>query len=267
MTQGKTMFPHHEATIQRTIAYFQGQPNVRALLLGGSIAHGFAMATSDVDIMIVVSDEEHAQRVASRATQFFSTDLSTYPDGYVDGKYISTAFLGQVDQQGSEPARYAFADARLLFSSIDGLGDQLARIARYPVAGKLDRIQRFLAQLRAWHWFAGEAERHQNAYLMSVACAKLLLFGGRLLLAHNEQLYPYHKWLPAVLARVPEKPAQLIELMESLSRQPSYASASAWYELICGFREWEAGMITWPNRFMQDSELTWLDGVSPIDDL
>jgi nucleotidyltransferase-like protein len=261
------MYPHHETTIQRTIAHFQDQPNIRALLLGGSVAHGFAAANSDVDVMIVVSDDEHARRLADRTTVFFSPELATYPDGYVDGKYISQTFLDQVERLGSEPARFAFADAQVLFSSIDQLGDQLARIARYPVEHKLDRIQRFLAQLHAWHWYAGEADRKQNAYLMTTACAKLLLFGGRLVLAHNEALYPYHKWFRAVLERVHDKPAQLLGQMEALSQRPGYAGAGAWYELITGFREWEGGATFWPNHFMQDSELTWLDGSSPVDDL
>jgi hypothetical protein len=261
------MYPHHQTTIQNTLAHFQAQPDVRALLLGGSIAHGFAAAISDVDVMIVISDQEHAQRQASHATVFFSRELATYPDGYVDGKYISQTFLDQVERHGSEPARFAFADAQVLSSNIDGLGDQLARIARYPAAHKQDRIERFMAQLHAWYWYAGEAERKQNAYLMTTACAKLLLFGGRLVLAHNQELYPYHKWFRAVLARVPDKPAQLLDLMETVSQQPSYANASAWYELITGFREWESGTTFWPNHFMQDSELTWLAGASPIDDL
>jgi predicted nucleotidyltransferase len=259
------MYPHHEAALQRTIEHFQPQPDVRALLLGGSIAHGFAAATSDVDIMIVVADEDYVQRQAGRTTVFFSAELANYPDGYVDGKYISQTFLDQVEQRGSEPARFAFADAQVLFSHIDGLSDQLARIARYPAEQKQDRIQRFMAQLHAWHWYVGEAERKQNAYLMTTACAKLLLFGGRL--AHNQQLYPYHKWLRAVLARVPDKPAQMLDLMETVSQQPSSANAGAWYELITGFREWESGTTFWPNHFMRDSELTWLAGLSPIDDL
>jgi predicted nucleotidyltransferase len=78
------MYSHHQATIQRTIAHFQAQADVRALLLGGSIAHGFAAATSDVDVMIVVSDKDCAQRQASRATVFFSVELANYPDGYAD---------------------------------------------------------------------------------------------------------------------------------------------------------------------------------------
>ena len=46
------MYPHHSQTIQNVKEYFQREPEVQALLLSGSIAHGFHTPTSDVDIMI-----------------------------------------------------------------------------------------------------------------------------------------------------------------------------------------------------------------------
>jgi predicted nucleotidyltransferase len=261
------MFPHHQATIQRTIDYFQAQPNVRALLLAGSIAHGFAEEASDVDVLMIVSEEEYQQRVAAGEMTFFNPELSTYPGGYVDGKFLSQSFLDQVEECGSEPARFAFADAQVLFSQIDGLDAQIRRIAQYPRAEKIDRISRFRAQLEAWHWFASEADKKRNDYLMSLAINKLLLFGGRMILAHNELLYPYHKWFFAVLERAEHKPARLIETMRELSRQPSYAGATEFYTLINEFRAWETDGVRWPNHFMHDNELTWLHGSAQIDDL
>lgn len=258
---------HHQETIQRALDHFQAQPQVLALLLGGSIAHGWAQPTSDVDVLIVVSDEEHQQRSAKNDTQFYSPELATYLDGYVDGKYLSPAFMAQVEQQGSEPARFAFADAQILFSRLEHLDDRLQRIARYPVEDKINRIKRFHAQLQAWYWFTGEAHQKQNRYLMNVAASKLLLFGGRLVLAHNEMLYPYHKWFLAMLERAPHKPEGLLQVMQTLSEEATHANATPFFQLINDFRTWEADEIAWPNRFMRDNELTWLEGTTPIDDI
>src|SRR3712207_4287705 len=99
------MYPHHEETIRRVVEHFEAQPEVRALLLGGSIAHGFASAESDVDIMIIVDEAAHAQRVRDGRLQFFSLELATYPGGYVDGKFIGERFLDEVAERGSDPAR------------------------------------------------------------------------------------------------------------------------------------------------------------------
>lgn len=265
------MYPHHQETIECVTEHFRAQPQVLALLLGGSIAHGFAQAASDVDVMIVVSDDEHRQRLTDNAIQYVNTELATYPEGYIDGKYVSPAFLAQIEQRGSEPTRFAFADSRILFSRLDDLADRLQRITCYPVEDKVARIKRFHAQLEAWYWYAGEGVRKHNDYLATTGSSKLLLFGGRMLLAHNELLYPYHKWFMAVLARAPHKPEGLVDVMQALSRQATPENAEAFYTLLKGFRVWEAdwapGETTWANLFMRDSELNWMDGPTPIEDL
>jgi len=46
------MHLHHTQSIQNVTDYFQHDLEVLALLLGGSIPHGFETATSDVDIII-----------------------------------------------------------------------------------------------------------------------------------------------------------------------------------------------------------------------
>ena len=60
------MHPHHTQSIQRVTEYFQRDPEVLALFLGGSIAHGFETETSDIDIMIFVSDEDYKKRLAEK---------------------------------------------------------------------------------------------------------------------------------------------------------------------------------------------------------
>src|SRR6185436_2006875 len=122
-----TMYPHHTQSIQNVTEYFQRDPEVLALLLGGSIAHGFETPTSDVDIMILVSDEDHKKRLETNQLHFFNLELCTYQGGYVDGKYTSLSFLAQVAEKGSEPARFAFSGSQILFSKVDGLAEQLCK--------------------------------------------------------------------------------------------------------------------------------------------
>jgi len=204
------MLPHHEQAIANVTGYFEREPGVLALVLGGSIAHGFATPVSDVDVMIVVSDDEYAQRSASGQVHFFNRELCAYPEGYVDGKYVGPGFLELARARGTEPARFAFQDARVLFSRVDGLPELVAEIARYPVAEKAARLERFYAQFVAWSWYVSEAIKHANPYLLSLSASKQALFGGRLILAHNERLYPYHKWFLRVLEQAPDKPAGLV---------------------------------------------------------
>ncbi|HEX2994420.1 MAG TPA: hypothetical protein VHP14_06340, partial [Anaerolineales bacterium] len=240
---------------------------VLALLLSGSIAHGFESGNSDVDIMIFVSAENHKKRFQTGQLTFFTRDLCTYEDGYVDGKYISLDFVKQVAEKGSEPARFAFDGSRVLFSRIEGFEQVIRKVAEYPIAEKMERIKRFRAQLEAWHWFCGEALKRDNRYLFGTAVSKLILFGGRLILAHNEMLYPYHKWFLKVLEQAKDKPADFMTCLHALAESPTMENVETFYETVKTFQPWNENPNGWGAQFMLDSELNWMDGKTPVDDL
>lgn len=261
-----TLAPHHRESIRRTTDQFRRDPNVLALLLGGSLAHGFGSPTSDVDVMIVVSDAERAARAAEGRITFFDRALCTYEGGYVDGKYVSPGFLAEVEARGSEPARFAFEDAQVLFSRDPGIPALLARIPRYPLEAQAERVARFFAQFEAWTWYAGEALKRADPYLLATAVAKQTLFAGRLVLAHNTMLFPYHKWLLSQLERAPRKPEGLVEAIRGLCAAPTRERVDAFAALVRGFRNWEAGPRPWPVTFIEDTELSWQRGEAPIED-
>jgi predicted nucleotidyltransferase len=261
------MYPHHTESIQRVTEYFERDQEVLALLLGGSIAHGFETPTSDVDIMIFVSDEDYKKRFAENRIHFFNMELALYEGGYVDGKYSTRSFVQQVSEKGSEPARFAFAGSRVLFSKMDGFEEEVRKAAEYPVADKAERIRRFYAQFEAWHWYCGEALRLNNQYLLGTSVSKFVLFSGRLILAHNELLYPYHKWFLKVLEQAKDKPADLLESIHALNDKPNAENIESLYEKVKSFQPWIEGDFSWPTQFMLDSELNWRDSTTPVDDL
>lgn len=261
------MHSHHSESIQNVKEYFQNDPEVQALLLSGSIAHGFESPTSDVDLMIFVSEEDYQKRFQTGQLHFFNRDLCTYEGGYVDGKYLSLNFVQQVLEKGSEPARFAFEGSRVLFSRVDGFGEDICEIARYPIAEKAERIKRFYAQFEAWHWYCGEALSKRNGYLLGTSVSKFILFGGRLILAHNERLYPYHKWFLRVLEQAKDKPAGLMDSIQALTESPTTENIEAFYEKVKTFQPWSDNPYHWPVQFLLDSELNWMDAKTPVDDL
>ena len=261
------MHPHHSQSIQNVKEFFQQDPEVQALLLSGSIAHGFQSPASDIDIMIFVSEEDYQKRLEFRQVHFFNKDLCTYEGGYVDGKYLSLKFVKQVLDKGSDPARFAFEGSQILISRVDGFAEDVCSIAEYPVAEKAERIKRFYAQFEAWHWYCGEALAKGNQYLLGTSVSKLILFGGRLILTHNELLYPYHKWFLKVLEGAKEKPADLMTRIRTLTTAPVSENIEAFYDSVKAFQPWSDNPYHWPVQFMLDSELNWMDGRTPVDDL
>lgn len=261
------MFLHHESAIKNVIDTFSQSDEVLALMVGGSVAHGFENEESDVDILILISEEDYQKREQNGALHYYNKELCGYESGYVDGKYITLDYLQKVADSGNEPTRFAFESAILLFSKIEGLDVLLKNIVRYPILKKEENIRKFYGQLEAWRWFCYEALKKENKYLLNTAVSNLILFGGRLVLAHNEILYPYHKWFLRVLENAKEKPEGLLEKIELLIEKPVLENIEEFYNCIAGYKKWVDEGFSWPCRFMTDTELAWLTGTMNVADI
>jgi predicted nucleotidyltransferase len=261
------MLDHHRATIDRAVARLQGREDVLAVLVGGSIAHGFATPSSDVDLLIVVEEDEWQRRLAAGEVTELDYDSPTVEDLYVDMKYLSVGFIRDVATRGSETARFAFQGAIVAWSRIGGLDEAIRSAACYPIEHQTARIRAFHTQLEYWQWLFGEGERSDNAFVRSLAATQVVLFAGRLILAHNATVYPGYKWLLRVVRDVPEQPPGLVDAMERVIAQPEPASVGALFAMVTGFRDWEIGDLGWGPRFMLDTEFAWMDGTPAIAEL
>jgi predicted nucleotidyltransferase len=260
--------PHHLATCRNVVAEFEDRPEVLAVLLAGSIAHGHARPDSDVDIAIVVTPEEHERRAAAGHLTYFDQSLATWEGGYVDGKFHDLAFIRDVAERGSDQARYAFVGARPMFSRVDGLDDLLAAAVRYPMAEQGERIERFAAHMVAWRWYHGEAIRLENRYLQVLGAQKVVLFACRTVLAANALLFPFHKWMLRVTADAVNRPATMIDDIDALLVEPTVERAAALSDSVIDHLAIDRDRLaTWPMHFMRDTELAWQSGRSPIDEI
>jgi len=260
------MLDHHRATIERAVARLRGRDDVLAILIGGSIAHGFATASSDVDLLIVVSDSEWERRLAAGDVTELDRESAAYPGGYVDGKYTSVGFMRAVAERGTEQARYALDGAAIAWSRIQGLEEEVRVAARYPVEGVAERIAAFAAQLGYWRWMYAEGERTGNPYVQALAAPHVVLFAGRIVLARNAMLYPGTKWLVERLRGAPVQPPGLMAAVEAVVVRPTTASIEALANLV-GEPDETTRDGAWGGRFMIDTELAWLHGGRAVADL
>lgn len=261
------MEQHHLESINNLVREFEKDPSILALILGGSIAHGFAKPDSDIDVAIIIETSDFQRRKKENNLVYNNKELCTYENGYIDGKYIDYELLKLIAHKGSEPARYAFKGSTILFSRIDNLEELLAAVVRYPVGKKEERINRFVAQLLAFKWYYSEAVKKQNQYLVILSIQKLILFSTRIILAANELLYPYHKWMLQVLQTAERKPQKMMADIDELLKSPSLEKVNKYCENILSFIGINEKDLFWPDQFMKDSELNWLDKEPPVDDL
>ncbi|MBN1699806.1 MAG: nucleotidyltransferase domain-containing protein [Spirochaetales bacterium] len=249
------MYQHHRNSIDNVIEKMKKNDNVLALIIAGSIAHGFANEDADIDIMIVVSREEYEKRCKDNEVLYWERESCTYEKGYVDGKYISTEFIREVIRHGGEPARFAFKDAYIAYSRIPDLENMIDEASRYPKQYKDARMRRLYARFLEWRWFYDEGKNKNNVYLFNTSLCNIVLYGGRSILAYNELLYPYHKWFLRVLEGAAEKPPNLIPSIEAVLETKSHESVERYVAAIKEFTDWGISDTEWPRCVMSGENL------------
>ncbi len=258
---------HHQVAIDKFVNCYQKDPNIIAILLGGSLAHGFAGPEADIDLILVMEEAAYQKRKSQRRLAFSLWDFCNYPGGYIDCKVVSKEILRLVATRGSDPARYAYQDNKILYSRDPGLAKLLAEIVRFPVAEQKSRRKRFAAQLLAWKWYYSQAVEKQDRYLLYLSLQKIVLFSCRLVLNENQMLYPYHKWLLRVVAQAPSKPRNFEATLERLLHTPNRDLVALLCSEVLAFVGLEEKAIDWPNQFLLDSEWNWVEHEPPVDDL
>ncbi|CAM3956164.1 nucleotidyltransferase domain-containing protein [Cohnella lubricantis] len=259
---------HHEESIDKFVALYKDDPAVLAILLGGSLAHGFAKPESDVDIMLIVEESDFQRRKNENELAFsVRENICNYPGGYIDCKVVSLSFMNTIMVNGSDAARYAFQDSKVLWSRIDNLLELVSLITRFPIQDQERRRTRFASQVLAWKWFYSEAVKKDNLYLKYLAIQKITLFACRLILNENQLLYPYHKWLLRVVGNASRKPIDFDKSIEHLLAHHTLDGVNAFCEQVLRFVELDPSSLDWPNQFLHDSEWNWIAHEPPIDDL
>jgi predicted nucleotidyltransferase len=254
--------PQHRRLIERATARFASEPDVVAVAVGGSVAHGYAEPDSDVDVLVVLDDA-----AARESATFADQAIADYPGGYLDGKFVDRAFLREVAARGSEPARWAFRDAFVTFTRDEAVPELLARAAEYPEEGREARLRTFVAYLLMHVWFMREADRRADPYLATYAASKVTLFAGRAVLAHNRMLYPFHKWFLRELERAPDKPPELLPSIRHVLAKPTGAHAQALADAVVGFTGVELDRREPSERFLHGTEWSWRRGCAAPEDL
>jgi predicted nucleotidyltransferase len=259
------IYLHHQRAIDKLVEKFRDDPRFPALLISGSVASGRAKEHSDVDVLFIATEEEFERRRARRDYFYFDNEITDYEHGYIDGKVVNLQYLRDCAERGSEPSRFAFLGTWAAYSRIDDIDDLLKRIYVYPEHQQAEKIEAFYSQVQLLSgFFMGCAEGKDNPYLRHMAAGQLVLYGGRLILAHNKMLFPCHKTFLAEVAAAPDKPAEFLSLAKQALTRPGKETAHAFRDCLNEFRRWdeEYGVNTKGAvaRFVEDIEWQWWTG-------
>jgi hypothetical protein len=251
------MKEHHAKALEKAKArLLENSPDILAIILGGSIAKGIEREDSDVDLIVVLPDADYLKRCMENRVGFLWTDVCDYKGGYVEGRFVSRSFITEAAQRGSEPTRHSFTGTYPIYCVDEEVERCLPAIPMYPSEHQSENITAFLAQMQLNRWFFwGEGKRRGDLYLQTRAATDIVLFGCRLILAHNNILFACQKRLVEQTLAAPNKPENMQKMINRIFTEMSDDSREDFCKSIEQLvTPKDADLL---SRFLQDVEMSW----------
>ena len=258
------MYPHHEESLKLALEYFQTKSRVAdgliAVVFGGSVAKGVERPDSDLDFMVIVTDEKYEELQAAGIATEAIMGVCTYPEGYLDVKYYPKSFIRAVAERGSEPARNAWLKSQCLYTTDPEIPELVHEVSRFQKELVEDKMLSFYGQfeLASGYFF----QMGKNDPILRVrAATDIVIFGLRMILEENEILFPCIKSLRMMIEKAPKKPENILELADRLLETLSDEDKNAFTSAVMSSLTWQPPE-NWDlatSRYTEDQELWWLN--------
>ena len=206
------MYPHHIESAQKLREYFEGQEGVIAVVLDGSTVKGNARPDSDIDAIIVVTEEKYAELAAQNRLAEVIPGHCTYEGGYFDIKYKTKAILRRAAEHASEPTRNAYVKAQVLCTTDAEIPALVAAIERYPEHTVADKIRCFCANLQLNRGYFLNIVPEDNSYMRAHLAQEIVYSVYRLILIENRALFPCNRRLEETVRACKKRPDNILEL-------------------------------------------------------
>ncbi len=252
------MYPHHEQALENLKAYFSKEPGVIAVIFGGSVAKGLERPDSDIDAMIVVTDERYEELRNQNLLSQVIFGYCDYEGGYFDVKYMTKGYLAAAADHGSEPTRNSFVKSRCLMTTDPEIPELVERIQTFQKQEKADKQLSFYAALSLntgyfWHFI------QEDPLLKARTVSDIAFFTLRLLLEDREIFFPCAKSLIKTVERLSDKPAGVLENCRAFLENPCDDTLHAFVNPVLAFIEFRPpenyDLVL--SRYTEDNEQWW----------
>jgi Nucleotidyltransferase domain len=261
---------HHDVAIDRFVAKASLDPDILAVVVDGSVASGLERPDSDVDLVLIVTDGAFQRALDAGRLSWVDDGADNgddgigYEHGYYDIKVATVEYLDLAAERGDDPVRAAFLHAKVVWSRIEGIEQQIARISDVPDEQWEQRMASHIAQVRLHGgYFLNQACQLSNQYLLQHAAVHLVGSGGRALLARDHRLFQGQKYLERLVSELDDKPDAYEAAAAEVLRDPNPVTAKSYMTMLEEFYEWPLPRDTTLSRFVLDTELAWLLGHAP----
>ena len=252
------MYQHHRESLENLKNYFVDREEVIAVIFGGSVAKGCERPDSDLDAMVVVTEEEYEIRQRENRTAETIEGHCTYEGGYFDIKYMTKQFLADAAERGSEPARNAFVQSVVLFTKDPEIPDLVSRIPVFQKGEKEEKMLSFYADFWLnYYYFLKSCPI--DGYMKLHAVNEVIYSIYRMILQEHEILFPSNRRLEEFVGNISEETAQLVTLgracAESQKMEALDEFVSCFLEMTTYEAPTEIGSVL--SRYTTDFEQWW----------
>ena len=232
------MYKHHEESLAIMKRYFEEKPEVIALVFGGSVAKGNERPDSDLDAMVVITDEAYEERVRTRTAVETINGLCTYEGGYFDVKYMTKDYLRTAADRASEPTRNAFVGSRVIFSRDPEIEGLVRRIPVFQEREREEKLLSFYADFSLnYHYFLHGCK--PDGYMRLHAVGEVIYSLYRMVLQERGVLFPCNRRLEETVAAVSEETRELTRLGRILAESQSTEDADRFVACFRQLSSWQ----------------------------
>lgn len=232
------MYQHHKESLENLKNYFSGRQEVIALIFGGSVAKGCERADSDLDAMVVITQEAYDMRAKSNATTETIEGYCTYEGGYFDVKYMTKEFLADAAKKGSEPARNAFLGAKVLFSKDPEIARIVSEIPVFQTQEREEKMLSFYADFWLnYYYFLKSCPL--DGYMKLHAVGEVIYSAYRMVLQECGILFPSNRRLEEFVEKSSKEGKALADLGKKAAQSQEMQDVDAFVNYFLEILAWE----------------------------
>lgn len=259
---------HHEDAIGHLVAGVAELPHALALVVTGSVARGEERPDSDVDALLVATEDGYAEHQRTDRLSYVEQAPDFGEHMYFDIKVTSLRQLEHAVAAADDPMRASVLSARVAWShpslSPGRIAELLTAIVDPPEHRWTELQASFLAQV-VLHggYFLAQAEERGLGMLRRHASVHFAWALGRALLARNRVLYRGPKYLETQLAGLEDAPPDIAARLAAFVEDPTAVAARDLRRELFAMGGWPIAADATLARFVEDNELAWDTGVLP----
>ena len=252
-------YPHHREAVKELISIFREKEGVIALVFGGSVAKHMEREDSDIDAMVIVTEEFYERkRKVNCIAECISMGDCAYPGGYFDVKYMTKDYIRDAAEKGSEPTRNSFIGSHVLFSADEEVTELGRRIPGFQKQEFEEKMLSFFSNLQLNYNYFWKACRPEGYMKLKVA-SEIVYSLYRMVLQENEILFPCNRRLEQFVKLAPDQPEHLVEYCEEFCRtledDPLDKALEAWKAWT--HYQYPTDSAVCQSRYCDDFEQWW----------